>query len=332
MQRFLAIDAGGTSTRAVIVDASGRCLGYGRSGTGNPISSGIHAALASLGEAAEKAQQGVPGGAAALAGAAVAMAGASVQTHAHLFQERLATVGLAGDLVIESDLLAGFYSGTFHDNGYALVAGTGAVGARIKGGRLDAVGDGAGWLLGDEGSGFWLGREVVRAVVAALDGRGAPTALTALLLHEVGVSGETGERRDGRSLAQQALMNAVYALRPVELSRFAPLAFAPTGDAVAAEILDRAAAALARTLAAVLDPAVCGPLVFAGSVLTRGSAVATAVLAAVGPLPGSAGGAATATPAEDGMVGAAVVALQRSGIPVDADVHARISASLATLR
>jgi glucosamine kinase len=331
MQKFLAIDAGGTSTRAVIVDALGTCLGYGKSGPGNPISSGIEAALSSLATAAESAQKSVPAGPVELSGAAVAMAGASVQTYGNLFHERFVSLGLTGDLLIESDLLAGYYSGTFHDDGYALVAGTGAVGARIKDSRLDAVADGAGWLLGDEGAGFWLGREVVRAALAALDGRGEPTELTVLLLDTLGIAGGTGTRRDGRSMEQQKLMNAVYALRPVELSRFAPLVFAAGSEAVATEILDRAAAALARTLRAVLDPAVKGPLVFAGSVLTKGAAVADAVLAAAGPLPGQEG-APSATTVDDGMVGAAVIALRRAGIGVDAAVHARISASLSALR
>ena len=40
MHNLLAVDAGGTSSRAVILDRHGRCLGYGRAGGGNPISSG----------------------------------------------------------------------------------------------------------------------------------------------------------------------------------------------------------------------------------------------------------------------------------------------------
>ncbi|MFD0537747.1 hypothetical protein ACFQY7_32330 [Actinomadura luteofluorescens] len=38
--------------------------------------------------------------------------------------------------------------------------------------------DGYGWLVGDEGSAVWLGKEAVRAALAAYDGRGSPTLLT----------------------------------------------------------------------------------------------------------------------------------------------------------
>ncbi len=37
---LLAVDAGGTSTRALVLDESGRAYGYGRAGSGNPTSAG----------------------------------------------------------------------------------------------------------------------------------------------------------------------------------------------------------------------------------------------------------------------------------------------------
>lgn len=58
-----------------------------------------------------------------------------------------------------------------------LVAGTGAIAAEVRDLRLDRVADGHGWLLGDAGSGFWLGREAVRGLLADLDAGRAPTPL-----------------------------------------------------------------------------------------------------------------------------------------------------------
>ncbi|WP_275092119.1 BadF/BadG/BcrA/BcrD ATPase family protein, partial [Microbacterium sp. K36] len=64
--------------------------------------------------------------------------------------------------------------------GVLLIAGTGAValGVDPSGARLV---DGWGPELGDFGSGSWLGREALRAVLRAHDGLAAPTALTAAL-------------------------------------------------------------------------------------------------------------------------------------------------------
>lgn len=341
MHTYLAIDAGGTSTRAVLLDASGRCLGYGTAGGGNPVSQGFPAALEALAGASKIALGNTPR---SVAEVLVAMAGASLELPTHLFRERFVKLGLTGNVMIESDLLGAFYSGTYQDDGCALIAGTGAVGARISGSELVAVADGTGWLLGDNGSGFWLGREVARAVAAALDGRGSATQLTALLLADLEIELKDDERAQGRLRAQQQLILKTYELSPIELSRFAPLVFAAPEDAVAIDIISRAAGHLARTLLAAansiqegaegrsgaLESFQVSPLVFGGSVLTKGGAVAAAVLEQLA----ASGVGQVASPAlvDDGVVGAAVLVLKRNGVTVDARVFATIQNSLAALR
>lgn len=335
MLNFLAIDAGGTSTRAVFLNSSGRCLGYGTAGGGNPVSRGLEPALDSLMEASIKAHIDAP---AQVSEVLVAMAGASLELPAHLFRDRFVTIGLTGQVMIESDLLAAFYSGTYHDDGRALIAGTGAVGARIKKSQLVAVADGTGWLLGDTGSGFWLGREVARAVAAALDGRGQATVLTEMVLAELGIALDPDARTQGRLRAQQQLILKVYERNAIDLSRFAPMVFAASEDTVAQDIVERAATALAHTLLAVCPVKGAGtesqrvaeqPLVFGGSVLTKGGTVASAV---VDHLSAKTKAAITPVLVEDGVVGAAVMVLKRHGIAVDATVFARIRESLAALR
>ncbi len=343
MHNFLAIDAGGTSTRAVLLDGSGQCLGYGTAGGGNPVSRGFDAALKCLLEASKTAKggSGKP-----LAQVLVAMAGASLELPSQMFRTGFVTLGLTGRVMIESDLLAAFYSGTSHDDGFALIAGTGAVGARVESSRLVQVADGTGWLLGDNGSGFWLGREAARAVAAELDGRGPATALTQLMLAELDIPLDRGDRTHGRLRGQQQLISKVYGQPAIELARFAPLVFAADNDAVALAIISGAADALAQTLLGVMPGGASAgaadkprnpaqPIVFGGSVLTKGSTVASAVverlLASHPPVAGSAG-ELTPILVEDGVVGAAVMVLKRSGIGVDQAVFARIQASLAALR
>ncbi|WP_113716333.1 N-acetylglucosamine kinase [Arthrobacter dokdonensis] len=327
MNKYLAVDAGGTSTRAVLVSSSGACLGYGFSGGGNPVSRGFEASAAAVLEAAEKALS-VAGG--PVHSATIAQAGASLQLPSRMLLEGFRRLGVMNDTVTESDLLAVFYSGTYQNDGHALIAGTGAVAARVQAGRLAAVADGAGWLLGDSGAGFWLGREVVRAVAAALDGRGPRTTLTEPLLAELDIHRDTAVGSYGRTGVLQQLINETYELAPIELSRFAPLVFDAPGDPVAVDIANRAAAALARTLLAVMEGHPGGPLVFGGSVLVKGGTVAGAVLKKVGlRVP-----AACPAPVlvHDGVVGAAVLALKRHGVEVDAGVFGRIATSLAALR
>lgn len=362
MPNFLAIDAGGTSTRAVLLNSSGQCLGYGTAGGGNPVSRGFGPALDALEQATVKALGGAPK---PFADVLIAMAGASLELPTDLYRDRFLTLGLTKNVMIESDLLATFYSGTFHDDGRALIAGTGAVAARITGSRLAAVADGTGWLLGDSGSGFWLGREVAQAVASALDGRGPATALTALVLSELNIPLLMDARTQGRLRAQQQLISKVYERSAIELSHFAPMVFAVADDAVAQDIVVRAARALARTLLAISEvdgqgPGGAGPqqsvssqpasvaaqpLVFGGSVLTKAESLASAVLDFLGA-ESAAGGVAQDKPiglsarvdafapvlVHDGVVGSAVLVLKRNGIEVDETLFNRISKSLASLR
>ncbi len=326
---LVAVDAGGSSTRAVVVDATGRCLGLGTAGSGNPISSGPESVVLALGAAVLQALEsgGVPSS--AVAGAAVAMAGSrSVRSDAGpehpSITAALTAAGVDAPFVVESDLLAMFCAGSSDLDGHALVAGTGAAAIRVRGGEVEGVSDGSGWLLGDEGSGFWIGHHVVRAVVADLDGRGPATGLTPLVLAELGIDDTLESRRSSLS----RLTEVVYDMRPVRLARLAPVAFAVGEDAVALAIVAGAAEALARTLGSVLDPAIDGPLVLGGSVLLHQAELAAVVETSFHRQ----GGAGRVVRVADGVAGAAALVLRHHGVVVDAAVFARIQASLADLR
>ncbi|WP_144794073.1 N-acetylglucosamine kinase [Microbacterium paludicola] len=321
----IGLDAGGTSTRAVLTTETGECVGYGVGGRGNPTSSGV-----------EIAGDGVMASiAAALAASSATMADVSVIATAMAGQRigdeegawlmaRLSAEGFAGRLVFESDLAATYFTGSAEPFGYAIVAGTGACAVRIEDGRIAATADGLGWLLGDRGSGYWIGHRVARAVVRELDHAGPRTALTPALLAHLGITAETA-RREGRLQVLDQVVEALYALRPIELAALAPLAFT-AADAVAERILHRAGAHLADTLAAVLDGP--GPVVLGGSVLCRDSPVRDAFVRRLG----AAADGLDMRPVVDGAVGAGLLALRAAGVAVSPETLARLSGSLAGMR
>lgn len=315
---LLALDAGGTSTRAVAVTPAGEVLGYGRGPAGNPTAAGI-------GPAAE-AIAGAAANALATAGSAevavVAMAGEQTDAFRGEVTARLAAYGVRR-VVLDHDLLALFCSGTPSPDGYALIAGTGTVAARVVDGELARVVGGRGWLLGDAGSGFWIGRELVRAVVAALDGQTGPTALTPLVLAALGVG--TGsvdpDSAAGRTAAIRQVVSAVYARRPVALAELAPLAFSAADDPVARAVVVAASRALADLLAAVRVPELEGPVVVGGSVVVHGILGAPPSLAR-DLVPPAGDTPVLAVP--DGLVGAAVLALRHTGSAVDEATFVRL--------
>ncbi|WP_163570310.1 BadF/BadG/BcrA/BcrD ATPase family protein [Fodinicola feengrottensis] len=182
----------------------------------------------------------------------------------------------------------------------------------MKGNRLLRCVGGAGWLLGDEGGGFWLGREAVRAAVADTDGSGPTTKLTDQI---IGVLDCTRER--------DPLLNAVYERPPIWLASLAPIvtAAAVCGDPVSLSIVDNAARALALLLES-LHPETGQPVVLiGGGVVSAGSPVADRLavrLAAAGLV---------STLVQSGAPGATWLALLEAR-PDDAgaDVHARLVA------
>ncbi len=304
---FLAIDAGGTSTRAVCLDPSGRVHGYGRSGGGNPTASGIEAASASVAAAAAGA---LGSGGHRVDRAVLAMAGEKTTAYADLVASRLAALGVAS-VSLDHDLLAIYCSGTHLTEGYALIAGTGTVAARVRDGLLDRVVGGRGWLIGDTGSGFWIGQRIARAVILTLDGQAPPTALTAPVLDAYGIA-DAAE-------PLPALVSAVYARPPVQLAGLAPLAFTAGADPVAREIRLAAVDALLDLLDTVRLPGLDGPVVIGGSVVVHG-VLGDPELAGRLAAPTPAG----LVPVADGVVGAAVLALRRAGIDVDAALFTRV--------
>ncbi|HEY5223403.1 MAG TPA: BadF/BadG/BcrA/BcrD ATPase family protein [Microbacteriaceae bacterium] len=331
MRKQLAIDAGGTTTRAVVLDSRGHPLGYGRAGSGNPTASGIAGAAAAVLTAAQRALRSDATPTDPTSSALIALAGFESERFHDAVTELIAEIGFQGGVVIESDLAGMFFSGTPREHGYGLIAGTGAVAARIEHGKLERVAGGAGWLLGDSGSGFWIGHRVARAVVAALDGQAPPTALTALVLQSLELNAHeaaASERRtiQGRPRILTELIDTLYALPPVQLARFAPFAFQVKTDAVARDILTGAASALARLLSTVHDPRREGELVVGGSVLAAGLRDAPELFA---PRLAEVAPESRVRRVPDGLVGAAVMALRRAGTTVDDALFARLGTDIA---
>lgn len=150
--------------------------------------------------------------------------------------------------------------------GVVLAAGTGAVTVAIgTDGRFRRV-DGLGPWIGDEGSGSWLGRCGLQAAARAGDGRGRTTTLTEAAARQFGSIGALVAKLG--SDPNPARSMAAFAPAVAEAAR--------NGDPVALQLVEAAAAELARSMIAaaeVLDAsgpvaaAVIGGLVNLGPVL-----------------------------------------------------------------
>jgi N-acetylglucosamine kinase-like BadF-type ATPase len=293
-------DLGGTSTRILVVGADGQEHGRSVTGGGNPTTDPAGAAAA-LADALRKALAGVDP--AQVKASVLGVAGNSalrtpaVATH---FGQVWAAAGLTCDPGYVPDLEVAFAGGTPEADGAVLVAGTGAAAGSVIDRRLTRTADGHGWLLGDDGSGFWLGREAVRATLQTLDAGTPPGPLVEGVLRELDAD---GPGRDG----QHARVIQVVNSRPgVQLSELAPLVTAAyrAGDPQAQSIVERAAAALMATLALIRDPAESTPIVLAGSLAGDASPVGVELRTLL-----AARFAGAVLPARTGVGGAAWLAL-----------------------
>ncbi|NJP45688.1 N-acetylglucosamine kinase [Actinacidiphila epipremni] len=324
----VGIDAGGTRVRAVLAEAApgGALLGQGAGGPGNALSVGradltAHLAAA-LGQAVPPAARAqvtaVHGG---FAGAAPGLGPDRGHDLAlSCLADALAAHGMAPGAVAvggDTEVMLAAAPGAPLD-GLVLIAGTGAVAARVGAGRRLLVTDGHGWLLGDDGSGFWLGQQAVRAALAALDGRGPATSLVAAVLAHYGLPEEwagvaaapaapspEAPAADVPTVEQvaEAVVVRAYARPPVQLSLLSPavVAAAGEGDAVAAGLVERAAGLLAGSVRA-LRPRAGEPLVLGGGLIGPGGPL----LGRVGDLLAEHG--LRIFPVADGAVGAVALA------------------------
>jgi glucosamine kinase len=272
-------DLGGTSTRIVIADSAGTVLGRGTGGGSNPVSHPDTAAAA-LGTALHTALDGLD---AARVGAAVIGAAGGLKIArpevAGRFEAAWSGAGLTVEPLYLGDIETAFASATTAPDGTALIAGTGAGAAELRDHRLARTADLNGWLLGDEGSGFWLGREAVRATIRCLEdlttlGPLGEAVVTGLIGgRPPGAPPETGW--EGARLLRDELVRVANARPPVLLAELAHTVSVAhdAGDPVAVQIIDHAADLLIGSIDRIRSPDSTGPLVLAGSVAGEASPV-----------------------------------------------------------
>jgi N-acetylglucosamine kinase-like BadF-type ATPase len=142
-------------------------------------------------------------------------------------------IGYKSRALVVNDALIALVSGARDDPGIVIIAGTGSiVYGRSAAGEAARAG-GWGHMIGDEGSGYWIGREALAAVMRGADGRGPQTALASEILAHFQVADVS---RLPRIVYDREMPRmSVAALGPIVQS------VAAAGDAVATRILERAA-------------------------------------------------------------------------------------------
>jgi N-acetylglucosamine kinase-like BadF-type ATPase len=248
---YLGIDGGGTKTEFVLANEKGEVLRHAVLGPSNPNDVGF-------GGMQQVLRQGIAEVAGAYAPEAISVfagiAGGTTSDVAEKIHAFLADFGFA-KVKNGSDAQNAISAGLGRMDGVAVIMGTGSVAFAQREGVLHRIG-GYGYLLGDAGSGFALGRDAILAALQAEDGSGKETLLHAAVLH-----------RCGKERVLPALGD-FYSGGKTYIAQYAPLLFeaAEQGDAVALEILERQMREIARLIVGgakklqqtVVPVAICG--------------------------------------------------------------------------
>lgn len=225
MDLFLGIDGGGTGCRAVLADASGHVLGRGEAGPAN-IASDFPGALDNI-LTATRLACGTHDLTTLVAGLGLAGANAADVS------DRLAQSLPFARVAIETDAITAVRGALGAADGIVAAIGTGSVFAAQRGGQVRQIG-GWGLVMGDEGSGAWIGRAILSAALRAVDGFHPMTPLLASLIESHGgPSGVvsfslTAKPGDFARLAPQVLDSADPAARTVVAKAAADVAAAIT--------------------------------------------------------------------------------------------------------
>lgn len=276
MKILIGADVGGTKTAVGV--AEDQAIVARADGGGAAVRPGR--ALASATVIADVVRRALAG-AGRLAGDVlfVGAAGAGREPERDELRKALRTENLATKVVVATDIEIAL-AGAFDEGpGIVVSAGTGSVAVgRDRSGRRHRIG-GYGWQMGDEGSGYAIGRAALGAVSRAEDGRSPRTALSDKVLAVT------------RSENFDALVRWAASATPAEVAALAPyvLEVAAHGDPLAQGIADYASrelTQLAICLLPMMDVEPPVPVALTGGLLTSNGTLRRSVLARLQEEPG----------------------------------------------
>ena len=231
----LGIDAGGTRTVCLLADGTGRIVSEARGPGANLQAIGeieVERVLHSIIREAIGNRTEPP------AAICLGMAGVDRPHDSEIVRTILTRVGHGARVLVVNDALVALEAGVPDAPGIVVIAGTGSIAYGRDAANRAARAGGWGYVLGDEGSGYWLGRQALRGVWRAADGRGPGTMLTARVLAHFHVN-------QPQDLVREIYYGGTRPAAIASLARAVQAAADDDEDPLAIHIIDVGAAELA---------------------------------------------------------------------------------------
>lgn len=301
---FMGIDGGGTHLRVAICAPDMRVLAQGEYGSANPSSIGQDAAAEHIRQGMRDTLERAAVRAVDISAVGVGVAGASV-SHSSRWLDTVVR-GVLPDVFValSSDFEIALVGAHGQRYGLLILAGTGSAVYAVNGRGENVQVGGWGYLLGDEGSGYWIGVEALRALTDYADERSGAGNISRLPQQIM----ETLQFDVPRDVINWLYTKSTSRVADVAKLAELVLAEAAGGDTGARQIIARAAAHLAEQARAAQrrlhDPTL--PIAFAGGLLEQDNWLRSHLCAQLGL---SEAPVCRYPP----VVGAALLAQQRSG-------------------
>lgn len=296
MARYVVgIDAGGTKTVGLKADETGRIVARARAGGANLQTHGELEVEKVFDNVLEDLGTGDVGA------LCLGIAGVDRPRDENIIRNILRRLGHRETARVVNDAVIALTAGAPDGIGVVLLAGTGSIAFGQSASGASARSGGYGFLLADEGSGYWFGHQALRAATRAADGRGPATLLQDTIFDSLGVK-TVGE------LVPLVYVKGLPKHRIAALAPFVQRA-ADAGDALSKELIAQGAAELlqaARSVTRQLElPASGWPLLLAGGAFHACPGMVEIITRDV-DIPGARATRLTAEPAQ----GAVTLALQ----------------------
>lgn len=264
---LMGIDGGGSNVRVAITTSELKTLAMSHGAKVNPSVIGYENAKSIIQAKMRETLTDANLTPEQIAGVGIGVAGAEAHHSEAWLREVITEVIPNAHLALSGDYEIALTGAIGERRGVLILAGTGSVSFGVNPQGQRVVIGGWGYLLGDEGGGYWLGLEAIKAGYKAIEGREQSTTLTDAILGAHNL------------IDRGTLIKWIYGeKRTAEIAQFAPIVLAHAShDPIAQDIVTRGAEALAlmvKTVFNCLDSTDL-PIAFAGSLLANKNPLST---------------------------------------------------------
>ncbi len=258
----IGIDGGGSTVRVAIVTPDLSIVAQAKSTTANPNVAGYDTATQTIQSAVMQALKSANLSANQIDAVGIGIAGAESQREGTWLASVVRGVLPTSAIALSSDHEIALTGAIGSPHGILILAGTGSIAYGVNSQGKSVLIGGWGWLLGDEGSGYWLGLHALKATIRAFEGSGRPTSLQEPILAQYGLKSRN-----------EIILWAYNSSRQKDIAALAPIVLehAQAKDPIAITLVETAAYDLSVKVATIRHQLNMEnlPIAFAGSLLTN---------------------------------------------------------------